>query len=167
MTNSKGFPNDKSEQRNYAQRALLAGSVKPAGIMFYNDTLTAMKRLSDEEIGKLIRALAAHRIMGVEPDFSEDRLLDILYEATVQKVDLDALNYALRIVRNRYNGSGIKTKDSNGKSHVDREDFDQWFKKVFESEDEIDYNDLDYYEGYDSDSEPEYGFSDVPDGFED
>lgn len=73
------------------------------GMMIYFDDLRAVQRLTDEQLGQLVRLLAYYAESG-EPASSDDLAVTVAYGMMAQKIDRDREKYDRIVERNRENG---------------------------------------------------------------
>ena len=89
--------------------------------IMYKDQQKLFGQLTDEEAGKLIKAVFMYLDMGEINDgaidhYLEDRMLSILFSTLIQQIDRDAEKYAQKCKKLRENGSkGGKVRAENAK----------------------------------------------------
>lgn len=69
------------------------------GVMLYTGFFSAMEKLPDDDLGRLIRALIAYTRSGTEPNF--DGALDCVWGFLKDYADYDALRYQRSVERRR------------------------------------------------------------------
>ncbi len=71
------------------------------GVMLYFDIAPAIKRLSAEESGLLLRAILNYAEQGVAPDFESD-MLGLVWDLLQPRLDRDAARYEEKALKARY-----------------------------------------------------------------
>lgn len=71
------------------------------GVMLYFDIAPAIKRLSAEESGLLLRAILDYAEQGVAPDFESD-MLELVWDLLQPRLDRDAARYEEKALKARY-----------------------------------------------------------------
>lgn len=71
------------------------------GVMLYFDIAPAIKRLSAEESGLLLRAILDYAEQGVAPDFESD-MLGLVWDLLQPRLDRDAARYEEKALKARY-----------------------------------------------------------------
>ena len=67
---------------------------KPQAIYLYFDSLNELDMLSDEQTGRLLKALLRYGESGETPDFSDDKALMLVFSVMSRKIDRDFEKYA-------------------------------------------------------------------------
>ncbi len=102
------------------------------GMMLYFDMVAGLRGFSDEELGKLIRAMAAYAEHGEYPDLSERLML--VWPFVEQKLDYDGEKYLDTCRSARYATYCKKTK-AEGKKPLDKDDWIEQVDNVAERDD--------------------------------
>lgn len=66
---------------------------KPQAVNFFIDSLKELDLLTDEQTGKLLKALLRYAENGEEPDFSDDKAICVMFSMMKKQVDRDFGKY--------------------------------------------------------------------------
>lgn len=94
---------------------------KRPGVLLYFDRVVFLNRLSDEENGKLFRAIILYARDGIEPEFSDQALL-MAWDFLRPALDEDAESYDAKCEKNRQNA--VKRWHANGCERMPTTDAD-------------------------------------------
>lgn len=68
--------------------------------IFYDIDLVSIQYLTDEQAGRLIKAISYSRIQGKEPDFSDDAALKILFYQISEHISINEKKYKEKCKKN-------------------------------------------------------------------
>lgn len=102
----------------------------PPGFYSYEESFTAIQRLTDEEAGRLYKAKYCYWINNQEPDFSDNERLETVWIFEKARLDTDRYSYYLNSVKNSYN----VYKRDNKENPLAIDSWFTWKKAVYESE---------------------------------
>ena len=74
--------------------------MKKGTFIFYDIDLVSIQYLTDEQAGKLIKAISYSRIQGKEPDFSDDAALKILFYQISEHITMNEEKYKEKCKKN-------------------------------------------------------------------
>ena len=104
----------------------------PPCVMIGLELLEAIKVLSDEDVGRFMRAVLEYGAHSTEPHFGDDNLpLRMLWAMTKPKIDANAAHYDKSVLQRRY-ANYCKHQKELGKPAMD---YTEWYEE-FETEDE-------------------------------
>ncbi len=67
---------------------------KPQAVNFFIDSLKELDLLTDEQTGKLLKALLRYAENGEEPDFSDDKAIMLMFSMMSRRIDRDFERYS-------------------------------------------------------------------------
>ncbi len=94
------------------------------GFLVMYDLIPALQKLSKEQVGEFVLAMAEFSQLGVQPDFSDDARMDTLWITTEQTLTRNKANYKARCDSGSYAGWCSSLADA-GKAYlkIPREDY--------------------------------------------
>lgn len=96
----------------------MSNNMKPSFLVYYDNEIIVC-RLSDEDAGKLFKALFPYGREHVKPDFENSPALAMAFDVLSMAIDRDSERYAQRCERNRENGrKGGLAKATNSKQSL-------------------------------------------------
>jgi len=106
---------------------------KPKAVNFYLDYLDNFEFLSDEQTGKLVRAILRYASDGIMPDL--EQILMVAFMPIKKQIDMDFEKYAKKCEKNKANGLKGGRKKAN-ETQNNRSVFSETQKSQYEDEDE-------------------------------
>lgn len=95
----------------------------PPGVMIYHDILPALDRLTDEQCGKLLRAIVGYSAFGEAVEL--DTLSGMVFDLVRPKIDRDMTRYAETVDQRRY---AVYCRDAK-KTGKEPLEFTEWKKR--------------------------------------
>lgn len=95
---------------------------KPKAFNTYIDNIDKLEMLSDEQAGRLYKALCKYASDGIKPDFSDDPLLSYAYVDFAQKIERDFERYAKTCEKRKECGKlgGAPVRNENAKKQANQ-----------------------------------------------
>ena len=103
--------------------------VKKSSVLIHYDSLVVLSRLSDEEAGKLFRAIISYSKDAVIPDFSESPVLAMAFDVLSMSTDRNAEKYEKRCQINRENGAKGGRPKNNQSEKMETEKSERLFSE--------------------------------------
>ena len=97
------------------------------GVMLYFDLRDQLQFCTDEELGKLLRAILDYGATGVLPEFS-DRAMQILWHGIQPRIDHDAVRYEKRKMARSLGGHNKNASDK-GEDRISMDEYEERLRK--------------------------------------
>lgn len=103
------------------------------GVITYFSMRTAIDRLTDDQAGKLYKAVLAYGQEGKEPPFGNDFALQLMWDVIKPQIDVDGENYTKKVESGSYAAYCKKAK----KAGVSVVEYDVWVTLPPENRDDL------------------------------
>ena len=94
----------------------------PPGVMLYYDLLPCLSAFSDQDLGKLFRAILQYRTPGDSPDFSDHIGLTVAWSFIRPRIERDVQQYNEKVRKARY---AAYAREAKAKNHTVL-DYTEW-----------------------------------------
>ena len=103
------------------------------GVITYFSMRTAIEKLTNEQAGKLYKAILTYGQDGIEPDFCGDMALQLMWAVTKPQIDADGVTYTSKVESGNYAAYYKKAK----RAGIDPISYDVWVSLSPENRDDL------------------------------